>query len=325
MTILALITQPIVLIPFAILLGLIAEFGLLRLLDRRLEASAWRVGRIVTHALQGQALWWLALLAPLALIRTWVPPDTSLRHVLDLLLAVGATYSIVTVIVKIIVGWLEQDTTRQKLATITLINNLIKIIGAIIFILMVLSFTGADLTPLLSFVIGSSLGLSLALQNPLSNLFAGIQIILTERVRPGHYVKLSSGTEGYITDVRWTDTYIRTLTNNLVSIPNSEMSKVEIINYELPNRDVVIPMTLSVVSDSDLDLVERVTIEVANEVLQAVVKDSKAVLRFNDLTQGKLTFTVYLRCHSFVEQFTLKHEFIKRLSLRYQAEGIHLA
>lgn len=325
MSILAFITQPIVLIPLAILLGVIAEFGLLRLLDRRLETSAWRVGRIVTHALQGQALWWLALLGPLALIRAWVPPDTSLRHFLDLLLAVGATYSIVTVIVKIIVGWLEQDTTRQKLATITLINNLIKIIGAIIFILMVLSFTGADLTPLLSFVIGSSLGLSLALQNPLSNLFAGIQIILTERVRPGHYVKLSSGTEGYITDVRWTDTYIRTLTNNLVSIPNSEMSKVEIINYELPNRDVVIPMTFSVVSNSDLEQVERVTIEVANEVLQAVVKDSKAVLRFNDLTQGKLTFTVYLRCHSFVEQFTLKHEFIKQLSVRYQAEGIQLA
>ncbi len=325
MTLLAFITQPLLFIPLAILLGIVAEFGLLRLLDRRLETSSWRVGRIIVHALQGQALWWLALLTPLAYLTTWTLPGTTLRQVLELLLAVGATYSIVTIVVKIVVGWLEQDTNRQKLATITLINNLIKIIGAIIFILMVLSFTGADLTPVLSLVIGSSLGLSLALQNPLSNLFAGIQIILTERVRPGHYVKLSSGTEGYITDVRWTDTYIRTLTNNLVSIPNSEMSKVEIINYELPNRDVVIPMTLSVASDSNVEQVERVTIEVANEVLQAVVKDSKAVLRFNDVAQGKLTFTVYLRCHSFVEQFTLKHEFIKRLTVQYQAEGIHLA
>jgi small-conductance mechanosensitive channel len=319
MNIAMLFTQPLLLIPIAIVIGIVVEFGLLRLLDRRLEQSSWRVGRIIVHALQGQALWWLALLTPLVYFRTWTTPGTTLNQFLEVALAVGVTYSIVTVIVRVLVGWLEQDATRQKLATITLINNLIKIIGAIIFVLMVLSFLGTDLTPLLTLVVGSSLGLSLALQNPLSNLFAGIQIILTERVRPGHYVKLNSGVEGYVTDVRWTDTYIRTLTNNLVSVPNAEVSKAEITNYELPTRDVVIPMTLSVALDSDLEQVERVTLAVANEVLQAVVKDTTAVLRFSDMVQGRLTFTVYLRCHSFVEQFTLKHEFIKALSARYKA------
>lgn len=324
MTLLTFISQPLILIPAAILVGLAAEFVILRLLDRRLESSSWRVGRVIVHALRGQALWWVALLTPLVYLRAWVPSGGTLRQFLEIALAVGVTYSLVTVVVRVIVGWLEQDATRQKLATITLINNLIKIIGAIVFVLMVLSFLGTDLTPLLTLVVGSSLGLSLALQNPLSNLFAGIQIILTERVRPGHYVQLSSGVEGYVTDVRWTDTYIRTLTNNLVSVPNAEVSKAEITNYELPSRDVVIPMTLSVTADSDLEKVERVTLEVANSVLHHVVKDTSAVLRFSDIGQGRLTFTVYLRCHSFVEQFTLKHEFIKTLSARYQAEGIRL-
>jgi small-conductance mechanosensitive channel len=322
MPILNFVAQPLILILIAIAVGIMAEFVIVRAIATRFEQSGWRFGQIIIHALQGQVLWWLALLIPLGYLTTLIEPTTIVYGFLRLALAAGATYSIITVVVRILMGWVEQDATRQKRPTITLVNNLIKIIGAIIFILTLLSFTGADLTPLLSFVIGSSLGLSLALQNPLSNLFAGIQLILTERVRPGHYVKLSGGTEGYITDVRWTDTYIRTLTNNLVSVPNAEISKAEITNYELPNRELIIPMTFSVAADSNISQIEKVTLEIASQVNP---QDSKTILRFHDMAQGTLTFTVYLRCHSFVEQFNLKHEFIKHLSVRYREEGIELA
>jgi small-conductance mechanosensitive channel len=77
--------------------------------------------------------------------------------------------------------------------------------------------------------------------------------------------------------------------------------------------------------ESDLEHVERVTIEVARETMQEVeggVADVDPFIRYNQFAAYSINFTVIMRGREFVNQYLLKHEFIKRLHRRYNAEGI---
>jgi small-conductance mechanosensitive channel len=79
--------------------------------------------------------------------------------------------------------------------------------------------------------------------------------------------------------------------------------------------------------DSDLGHVERVTIEVGREVLREVpggVAEFQPFIRYNAFAESSIQFTVILRAREVVDQYLLRHEFIKRLHARYRAEGIEI-
>lgn len=76
---------------------------------------------------------------------------------------------------------------------------------------------------------------------------------------------------------------------------------------------------------SDLGHVERVTCEVAKETLHTVpggVANFEPFIRYHTFGDSSINFTVILRAREFVDQFLLKHEFIKRLHERYEQEGL---
>jgi small-conductance mechanosensitive channel len=171
------------------------------------------------------------------------------------------------------------------------------------------------------------LAVALALQDTLSNLFAGLQIIASRQVRVGDYIKLDSGQEGYVTDIRWRNTTIRALPNNMVIIPNNKLSSAITTNFYQPVKEMGFGVPVSVAYGSDLDYVEKVTLEVAREVMQEVeggVPTAQPGFGFSKFGDSAIEFNVGLRCQEFVNQYRVTHEFIKRLHRRYQQEGIDI-
>ena len=79
---------------------------------------------------------------------------------------------------------------------------------------------------------------------------------------------------------------------------------------------------------SDLEKVERVTLNVARQVLRSVsggVETFEPLVRFNNFGDSNIEFTVILRVKSIVDQYLVKHEFIKELTKAYAKEGIEIA
>jgi small-conductance mechanosensitive channel len=77
--------------------------------------------------------------------------------------------------------------------------------------------------------------------------------------------------------------------------------------------------------ESDLEHVEKVTIEVGEEVMKTVtggVPEFKPFIRYHTFADFSVNFTVILRAREFVDNYLVKHEFIKRLHKRYAEEGI---
>ncbi len=123
----------------------------------------------------------------------------------------------------------------------------------------------------------------------------------------------------------WRGVRIKQLPNVVIIIPNSKLAGSTIINYALPENEMSILVQVGVDYSSDLEKVEKTTIDVARDVMKTVeggVKDFEPFIRYHTFADSSVNFTVILRAQEFVSQYLLKHEFIKRLHKRYHQEGI---
>ncbi|MFC1480363.1 mechanosensitive ion channel family protein [Candidatus Omnitrophota bacterium] len=192
-------------------------------------------------------------------------------------------------------------------------------------ILILLDNFGVSITPILASLGIGSLAVALALQPTLENFFSGIQIVIDKPVKVGQFIRLESGEEGYVEKIGWRSTWIRMLPNNVVVLPNKLLVNSRVLNYYYPETEMAVLVQVGVHYDSDLEHVERVTIEVGEDVLKTVqggVGEFKPFIRYHTFNDFSIDFTVILRVKEFVDGYLIKHEFIKRLHKRYNAEGI---
>ncbi|MBI2817124.1 MAG: mechanosensitive ion channel family protein [Acidobacteria bacterium] len=202
---------------------------------------------------------------------------------------------------------------------------LARLVVLILGSLVILDTLRISITPLLASLGVGGLAIGLALQGTLSNLFAGMQIISDRPIRVGDFIQLESGEEGYVTEIGWRATRIRMLPNNTVIIPNSKLADSVLKNYYLPDQELAVLVNVGVSYDSDLAQVERVTIAVAKAIQETVpgaVPEFEPFIRYHTFDSSSINFTVIMRAREFVDNYLMKHEFIKRLHMRYRQENI---
>ena len=111
----------------------------------------------------------------------------------------------------------------------------------------------------------------------------------------------------------------------MIIIPNSQLSKSRVINYFYPEKELSVPVDVSVHYSSDLEFVEQVTLEVARQVLidhEWGVDDYNTFVVYHTFDNSSINFTVMLRAKEYFNRFWVKSAFIKALHKRYNQEGI---
>jgi small-conductance mechanosensitive channel len=214
-----------------------------------------------------------------------------------------------------------------------LIRGVTRVVIISLGMLMFLDTVGVSITPILASLGVGTVAVALALQDTLTNLFAGIYIAADQPILPGDFLRLDTGQEGYLTRLGWRSSLIRTLPEGTIVVPNSKLTQSVLINYTLPNRDSALAIELTVAAAADLDRVEVVTLEVAREALRATSSNSASdagataqpepTVRFQAFAGATVKLTVGMR--SSADAAAVRHEFIKRLRARYQRENIALA
>jgi small-conductance mechanosensitive channel len=221
------------------------------------------------------------------------------------------------------------DLYSEKMPALNASRGVVHVVARAIVLglgaLILLDNFGISITPILASLGIGSLAVALALQPTLENFFSGLQIIIDKPVAVGQFVKLDSGEEGYVQKVGWRSTWIRQLPNNVVVIPNKVLVNSRVLNYYYPETEMAVLVQVGVHYDSDLEHVERVTIEVAEEIMKTVTGGVPGFLpftRYHTFNDFSIDFTVILRAKEFVDNYLIKHEFIKALHKRYKREGI---
>lgn len=231
--------------------------------------------------------------------------------------------------VGVITKWhLKKSTQTLPRTSILTINKLAKAMLYAIALLMVLSAFGVEIGPLMASLGIGGLAVALALQNTLSDFFAGIYISSDKTIGLGDYVKLESGLKGYVDEMGWRSTKIKTLPNNSVSVPNSKLADSVLTNYHQPEQSMAVIVPCGVAYGSNLEEVEKVTIEEGKKILDNTEggdPDFEPFLRYHEFGESNVKFSVILRVQEYVDQYLVTHEFMKRLSKRYSRENIEIS
>lgn len=221
----------------------------------------------------------------------------------------------------------KMSDSNGLLPTATLLQNVARSIVFLFGILVLLQAQGISVAPMLTALGVGGLAVALALQSTLSNLFAGIQIIISQKIKLGQFIRLESGQEGYVTDITWRNTTIRALSNQTIILPNNTIADSIVTNTWVPDPEISVPIPVGVSYDSDLEHVERVTLEVAQALQSShpgATRGFEPVVRYNEFADSSINFKVVLRAREFTEQFLMRHDFIKALHARYRKEGINI-
>lgn len=224
--------------------------------------------------------------------------------------------------------YLAMHPSRATVQQIDALRKLLSIAIWALALVQVLGEMGYKISTLIATLGIAGLAVALALQDTLANVFAGFYIVADKSLKVGDYVKLDSGEEGFVEEVSWRNTRIRLWANNMVIVPNAKLIQSIITNYDLPQQQLSVYVRCGVGYDSDLDHVERVTVDVAREVLADVpggVIDYEPVVRFKEFGDSNIEFVVVLRSIDASSQYLIQHEFIKRLHKRYRGEGINIS
>ena len=306
--------------------GLLVRILVTGRLKRRSVPTAWGGNDIVIHAVHHVALVWPAVAGAFAAIAV-LPLEPAfangLRRTLATILILSATFVAARLAADVIRLFARR--TDQSMRSSSIFVNLARIVIGLLGFLILLQSFGVSITPLLTALGVGGLAVALALQDTLSNFFAGLQIIATKKVKPGDFVRLETGEEGYINDIDWRHTSIRQLPSNMVLVPNAKLINSVITNYHYPDPEMSVLIDVGVSYGSDLQHVERVTVDVAQDVLRENAGGVTTVdpfVRFHTFNDSSIDFTVILRVREFTEQYLVKHEFVKRLYRRFEAEGI---
>jgi small-conductance mechanosensitive channel len=320
------LTAGLTLIASLVLLGLITDFVVLRTFRRRAREANRVIGQALFTALSGQPTFW-SLVASIffstPILGNSFPGFDLLRTAANFSMPLAVT----VFVLRFALSWVAFYFESQQLGSVSLINNTVRFLAILVVTATILALAGIPIGPLLTVVAGSSVGLSLALREPLANLFAGMVIIASNKVRLGDYVRLTSGEEGHVTDIRWSDTSILSILNNLVVIPNSQITSSLVTNFNRPDPELLILFEFFVGYNNDLQRIEQIAAEVALEVvteLDGGVSEYEPLIRFNAFQDSSIKFLVIFRAKTFVDQYLLKHELGKRIHAHLLAEGITL-
>jgi small-conductance mechanosensitive channel len=308
------------------LVGLIFEKIILAKLNKMASRTKWEGVTLIITSLRHMILIWFIIAGTYgAILSIQLPPKlVDLIHkILFAIIILSGT----VVLARMTTGFVNLHLSKEHvpLPSTTIFINITKLVVFALGILIIFQSLGISITPLITALGVGGLAVALALQPTLSNLFSGLHILASRKIRPGDYIKLDTGEEGYVTDITWHNTTIRQLPNNMVIVPNAKLNSAIVINYYQPQQELAVLLQVGVHYESDLKKVERVTIEVGKEVMKEVqggVPEFEPFIRYHTFADFSINFTVILRAKEYVDQYLIKHEFIKRLHERYEKEGI---
>jgi small-conductance mechanosensitive channel len=321
--------QRTILVVGGALVGFLLERVVVERAHRIAQKTRFKWDDLLVESVRGVPTVWLSCLG-IYLALSVGPLDPLLVSTVMSVLTVVLIGSIAIAGMRAIGSAVEMLSGRAEgaIGSPTLVVNMARLAVGVLGVFIILQNLGIDITPLITALGIGGLAVALALQDTLGNLFAGVQIILTKQVRPQDYVRLDSGQEGWVTDVKSRNTTILTFPDgNLLAVPNSLLASSVVKNFSMPRKALWVSVEVGVSYDSDLDHVERVTLEVARQVLSAEdggMSNEEPIVRFHTFGDSSINFELRMLVREFESQAPIRHELIKSLHQRFNAEGIEI-
>ena len=297
-------------------------------LKKAVEYSKWQGDDIIIAAIESNIVFWFFLLG-LSIAHKDLPITDQYLFYISKLLSILLIASITHSFSKLVVGFFKLWSEQQGggFPSTTIFTNIVRITVYTIGLLIALDTINISIAPMLTALGVGGLAVSLALKDTLTDVFAGLHILLSKKVEPGDFVSLDSGEMGYIQNITWRNTKMLERSNNVIHIPNTKLSSAIIKNYDSGDPSFSVKIPIGVAYDSDLEHVSHVVMEVANELhakMDEVSKDADPSFKFRAFSESSIDLAVYFRGNKYGDQNPIIHEFIKQIHRRFDQENIEI-
>ena len=315
---------PLAIVGAGFAIGLAVEWFGMRRLRAWAASTAWRGDDLIVGSVRGLPVLWSSLIA-LHLAVTASPISERAGEIIHRVIMVGIILS-ATILVTRVVSGLIGVRGGQEGRGATIFANIARIAVLVVGMLVAFQTLGIAITPILTALGVGGLAVALALQPTLSNLFSGIQILMTRKINPGDFIRLSSGEEGFVTDISWRETTIRTLPNNLVMIPNASLATSQVTNYSLPSPEIGFSAPIAI-AHGDLPRAKAALAEEAAAVQSShpgAVAGFVPVVLVTGITDAGIDLLVIMRTKDFTGQGGMRSALYERILARFARDGIQL-
>jgi len=164
--------------------------------------------------------------------------------------------------------------------------------------IMLLSLYNINVNVLIASFGVMGLGISLAAQDTLSNVIAGVMIMIDQPFRVGDRIEIRGlGTWGDVVDIGLRSTRIRT---REVIVPNNSISTDQVVNYTFPDPQYRIQIEIGVGYGQDIEKVRQIIIDTVSQV-KGVLLDKPVDALYVEMGASAMTFRVRWWIDSYVD------------------------
>ncbi len=168
-----------------------------------------------------------------------------------------------------------------------------------------------------------SLAIGLAAQDTLSNIIAGLTILLDQPFKVGDRIKLESGEFGDVLEIGLRSTKIKTVENYVLVIPNSLLVKSKVLNFYLPESRTVGRVSVGVSYGEDPEKVRSVLVKSALEV-DEVLRQPEPSAFFTEFGDFSLNFLLVFHVDDPKKVFSTANKIRDRILENFRREGIDI-
>lgn len=272
------------------------------------------------------AFWALALALDLTLTVTEV--SDTLRHFGQRTITILLILSVTLVVSNAAAGGLAAMMARsgQRLPH-GLGQGMVRALVGGLGAMVLLNSLGVEIAPLLTALGVGGLAMALALQDTLSNFFAGIHVLMERPFTIGDFIRLENGMEGTVLDISWRTTRLRTLQDHVVVLPNSKIAGSTLVNYHLPDLRTRLTIEVAVAFAADPERVREILLDEAKRVVEAealYAPEPPPDTGITRLADSAMVWMVRFHVQDIRSQFAAVDLMYRRVLARLHREGIRI-
>ena len=168
-----------------------------------------------------------------------------------------------------------------------------------------------------------SLAIGLAAKDTLANMISGFTLMLDQPFRIGDRIQLTGGQIGDVVDIGLRSTKIRTLDNQLLIIPNSDLCNTMLINQAFPDARVKGRINIGVAYGSDVDRVKNLLVATAVEV-DGVLADPAPEAYFASFGDSALNMALFFWVEEYGQLFAVTDRINSLILRRFNESDIEI-
>ena len=213
--------------------------------------------------------------------------ELTLGAIFRVVLMVLIGYIVIRMLMRVVDRLLERSKSMVDIRVY--ISSGVKIFLWFLLALMIAGSLNIDVTSVIAMLSVAGLAVSLALQNTLSNLAGGLQILVSKPFVVGDYID-ADGTAGTVAEIGLAYTKLTTPDAKRISVPNNQIAAAKVTNYTNDDGRRV-DLVFSASYDAPTETVKTAIREVVDSI-PAIRQDPKAVIWINAYGASSIDYVV---------------------------------